>query len=76
MDVKNWTQVDCFIGEMRLFPYKGSGAPNGWMECKGQILLIKKYYSLYSLIGKTYGGYGRDTFQLPDLRGRTAVARG
>lgn len=38
--------------------------------------LRSKNYSLYSLIGTTYGGDGRDTFQLPDLRGRTAVDSG
>lgn len=46
-------------------------APRGWAFCDGQILPINQNQSLYSLLGTTYGGDGRTTFALPDLRGRT-----
>lgn len=32
--------------------------------------------ALFSLIGTIYGGDGRDTFALPDLRGRTPIGAG
>lgn len=48
-------------------------APRGWALCDGQILPINQNQSLYSLLGTTYGGDGRTSFALPDLRGRTPV---
>jgi microcystin-dependent protein len=47
-------------------------APKGWASCNGQIMPINQNQALFSLLGTTYGGDGRTTFQLPDLRGRTA----
>lgn len=48
-------------------------APVGWLTCEGQLLQIKEYTLLYSVIGLTYGGDGVTTFALPDLRGRIPV---
>lgn len=63
-----------FLGEIRAvgFDY----APVGWEECNGQLLQIAQYEKLYSLLGTTYGGDGRITFRLPDLRGRCLVGAG
>ena len=44
--------------------------PRGWAQCDGQILPIDQNQSLFSLLGTTYGGDGRTTFALPDLRER------
>jgi len=60
-----------FIGEIRLFA--GNFAPRGWAFCEGQLLAIAQNSALFSLLGTTYGGDGRTTFALPDLRGRTPV---
>ena len=57
-----------FLAEIRIFGF--NFAPRGWALCDGQILPINQYQSLYSLMGTTYGGDGRTTFALPDLRGR------
>ena len=43
-------------------------APRGWMFCRGQILPIEDNQALYSILGTTYGGDGRTTFALPDLK--------
>ena len=51
-------------------------APRGWAFCDGQILPINQNQSLYSLLGTTYGGDGRTSFGLPDLRGRTPIHAG
>jgi microcystin-dependent protein len=65
---------DPFIGEIRMFA--GNFAPRGWALCDGQILPISGNESLFSLLGTTYGGDGRTTFALPDLRGRTPIHAG
>ena len=60
-----------FLAEIRIFG--GDFAPRGWALCDGQILSINQNQSLYSLLGTTYGGDGRTSFALPDLRGRIPV---
>ena len=62
---------ECFIGEIRMF--SGNYAPPDWLMCNGQLLSISENEVLYSLIGTTYGGDGRTTFGLPDLRGRVPI---
>lgn len=56
--------------------FAGNFAPRNWAFCAGQLLAISQYQSLFSLLGTTYGGDGRTTFALPDLRGRVAVGAG
>jgi microcystin-dependent protein len=56
-----------FVAELSIFPY--TFVPRGWAECNGQLLPIAQNTALFSLIGVNYGGDGRSTFGLPDLRG-------
>lgn len=63
-----------YLAEIRIFGF--NFAPRGWALCDGQILPINQYQSLYSLLGTTYGGDGRTSFALPDLRGRVPVHEG
>jgi microcystin-dependent protein len=58
--------TDPFIGEIRAFGF--SYAPPGWAFCNGQLLTINDNTALYSVLRTTYGGDGRTTFALPDLR--------
>lgn len=58
--------MEPFIGQIQLFPY--NFAPSGWAFCEGQVLSIEKHTALFSLLGNTYGGDGRTTFALPDLK--------
>ncbi|MCA9441423.1 MAG: phage tail protein [Candidatus Omnitrophica bacterium] len=60
-----------FLAEIRMVGF--NFAPRGWAFCDGQILPINQNQSLYSLLGTTYGGDGRTSFALPDLRGRVPV---
>ena len=60
-----------FLAEITMFA--GNFAPRGWAYCDGQLLPINNYQALYSLLGTTYGGDGRTTFGLPDLRGRAGM---
>jgi microcystin-dependent protein len=48
-------------------------APKGWALCNGQLLPINQNQALFSLLGTTYGGDGRTTFGLPDLRARAPI---
>jgi microcystin-dependent protein len=66
--------MDPFIGEIILFA--GNFAPRGWALCDGALLPISQNTALFSILGTTYGGDGRTTFGLPDLRGRVAVHPG
>lgn len=63
-----------FLGEIRMVGF--NFAPRGWAFCDGQILPINQNQSLYSLLGTTYGGDGRTSFALPDLRSRTPIHMG
>lgn len=60
-----------FLAEIRIVAF--SFPPRGWAFCNGQILPINQNQSLYSLLGTTYGGDGRTTFALPDMRGRVPI---
>ncbi|MBU0550814.1 tail fiber protein [Myxococcota bacterium] len=66
--------MEPFLGEIRIFG--GNFAPRGWALCDGQFLPINQNQALFSLLGTMYGGDGRTTFALPDLRGRAAMHMG
>jgi microcystin-dependent protein len=63
-----------FLGTIRLVGF--NFAPVGWALCQGQTLSISQNAALFSLLGTFFGGDGRQTFSLPDLRGRVAVGQG
>ncbi len=62
---------EAILGEVRMFA--GNFAPRGWARCDGQLLDIASNSALFSLLGTAYGGDGRTTFGLPDLRGRVPM---
>ena len=59
-----------FLSEIRLMSFVFP--PKGWALCNGQLLPINQNQALFALLGTTYGGDGRVTFALPDLRGHVA----
>lgn len=63
-----------FVGEIRMFA--GNFAPRGWAFCEGQLLAVSQNDALFSLLGTIYGGDGRTTFGLPDMRGRIPLHQG
>jgi microcystin-dependent protein len=63
-----------FIAEVKVFA--GNFAPRSWAFCNGALLSISQNTALFSLVGTIYGGDGRTTFGLPDLRGRSPVGAG
>ncbi len=66
--------MEPLIGQIILFA--GNFAPKNWALCHGAELSISDYQSLFSILGTTYGGDGRTSFALPDLRGRTPIGDG
>ena len=56
--------------------FAGNFAPAGWALCNGQLLAISQNAALFSILGTTYGGDGKTTFGLPDLRGRVPMHPG
>lgn len=63
--------MEPFLGEIRLFSF--DWAPKGWLPCNGTLLAISTNSALFSLLGTQFGGDGRNTFALPDLRGRSPL---
>jgi len=63
-----------FLGEIKMFA--GTFAPRNYALCDGQLLAIPQNDALFSLLGTIYGGDGRTTFGLPDLRGRLPIHMG
>lgn len=62
------------LAEVRLFA--GNFAPRAWASCEGQLLSIASNTALFSLLGTIYGGDGRTSFALPDLRSRVPIGSG
>lgn len=56
--------------------FAGNFAPRSWAFCDGQLLAVSQNDALFSLFGTIYGGDGRTTFALPDLRGRIPIHAG
>jgi len=60
-----------FIGEIRIFA--GNFAPRNWAFCDGDLLPISQNTALYAILGTKFGGDGRTSFRLPDLKGRAPM---
>lgn len=65
---------DGMIGEIKLFA--GNFAPQNWAFCEGQLLNVNQNQALFSILGTIYGGDGRTTFALPDLRDAVPIGIG
>jgi microcystin-dependent protein len=65
---------EAMLGEIKCFG--GNFAPRGWALLDGQLLAINQFSALFAILGTTYGGDGRTTFALPDMRGRVLVHAG
>ncbi|MEM9580944.1 MAG: tail fiber protein, partial [Pseudomonadota bacterium] len=67
-------QSEPFIGQMAIMPY--TFCPRNWAAAEGQLLAISQNTALFSLLGTAFGGDGRTTFALPDMRGRAPIGLG
>lgn len=57
----------------RIIAHAGPIRDSDYLPCSGQILSIKKYPELFSIIGNVYGGDGINNFKLPELHGNSAM---
>lgn len=71
LSINTISAQDQFLAEIRIFA--GNFAPHGWAKCNGQLLPIQQNSALFALIGTTFGGDGRTTFALPDLREQVVI---
>ena len=62
--------MEPFLG--MVMPVAFNFAPKNWALCNGQLMQISQNQALFALLGNRFGGDGRSTFALPDLRGRAA----
>ncbi|KIO77480.1 hypothetical protein TH53_09435 [Pedobacter lusitanus] len=63
-----------FVGEIAMVGF--NFPPNGWATCDGQLMPISQNTALFSLLGTYYGGDGRSTFALPNLKGSVPIGIG
>jgi microcystin-dependent protein len=63
-----------FLGEIQIFGF--NYAPLSWAFCGGQLMAIQQNSALFSLLGTTYGGDGKSTFGLPDMKAQAACGQG
>ena len=70
----NINAQEAYLGDIKLTAI--TFTQRGWIACEGQLLPISQNQALFSLLGTTYGGDGRTTFGLPDLRGRVPIGYG
>lgn len=64
---------EAFLGDVKLTGV--SFDQRGWVHCAGQELQIQRHTALFALLKTAYGGDGRRTFKLPDLRKAEAALR-
>jgi microcystin-dependent protein len=65
---------DPFVAEIRVVGF--NFPPTGWASCDGQLLPISQNTALFSLLGTVYGGDGKSTFALPNLRDSVPIQQG
>lgn len=63
-----------FLGDMCVVPY--SFCPTGTLPADGRTLQIQQNQQLWAVLGTRFGGDGRTTFALPDMRGRVGIGMG
>jgi microcystin-dependent protein len=67
------SSLETYLGEIKIFPY--TQVPDGFLECKGQLLSIAQNTALFSLLGTTYGGNGLTNFALPNLTNTAVIGQ-
>lgn len=66
--------MEIFMGFIASFGF--NYAPRNWGMCQGQLFNISDNGALFALVNTFYGGDGRITGGIPEMRGRTAVGYG
>ncbi len=73
-ETKDLKKEKDIVGTIKIFA--SLHHPSGWLPCDGRVVKIREYPDLFTVIGTAFGGNGKTTFSLPDLRGRVVVGSG
>tara|TARA_R110002072_G_C7924776_1_gene531280 strand:+ start:1295 stop:1894 length:600 start_codon:yes stop_codon:yes gene_type:complete len=65
---------DRYMGDIFLVGF--NFCPQGSVHADGALYPVAQNQALFSLLGTIYGGDGRTTFAVPDMRGRVPVSYG
>lgn len=65
---------DAYIGEIRIVPW--NWAPEGWLLCIGQTVLVAQYQALFAVITNQFGGNGQTNFVIPNLQAQAVACAG
>jgi hypothetical protein len=60
--------MDAFVGTILLLPINYD--IYGWSLCDGREIRTSDYQALFAILGTKFGGDGKSTFGIPDLRGK------
>lgn len=66
-------RAEDFLGDIKLVATNFD--QRNWVHCEGQVVPLAENTALFSLLGSTYGGDGKTSFKLPDLRKAEAALR-
>lgn len=66
--------MESFTSQILQFGF--NWAPKDYSLCQGQTIATNQNPALFSLVGTAFGGDGRSTYGLPDLRGRVPIGQG
>ncbi len=67
-------ELESYTGEIKMFA--GAELPDNFEWCDGKVLNIGAYRTLYNIIGTKFGGDGKQTFAVPDLRTKVPMGMG
>lgn len=56
-----------------IIPWPLNFAPQNWAMCDGTLINVNSNAALFAILGSRFGGDGRSTFGLPDLRGKLPI---
>ncbi|WP_311337434.1 phage tail protein [Campylobacter ureolyticus] len=66
----NQDEINALIPAGTIIQSASKSTPNGYLKCNGASISRVSYKKLFEVIGTTFGSGDKNTFKLPDLRGR------
>lgn len=66
----NQDEINALVPAGTIIQSASKSTPNGYLKCNGASISRVSYKKLFGVIGTTFGSGDKNTFKLPDLRGR------
>jgi microcystin-dependent protein len=67
--------MDEYLGVVKMFVGNPRYRPGQYLPCDGRVMQVPENQALFALLGNYYGGDGRMTFALPDMREKDKEGR-